>query len=118
MADFGYDWAGLCTVEAYQYQLLCACGLTLARLERGDGLTGTGGKGIGLKAYVHSSAPFSVLSTVTSQMSIWSTKDDFISVSQISPNKYCCIYTYEVKCTIHSDILSEATKWNIFSPYS
>lgn len=80
-----------------QYQLLCARGLTLTRLERGDGLTGTGSKGVGLKAYAHSSVPSSVLPTITSQMSVWSAKEDFVS-AQISPNKYCCIYRHEVKC--------------------
>lgn len=75
-----------------------AHGLTLARLERGDGFTGTGDKGVGLKAFVHSSAPSSVLHTISSQTSVWSARNDFIPASQISPNKYFYTFKYEVKC--------------------
>lgn len=80
------------------FVLWSVSGLRFARLERGDGLTDRGGKGVGLKTYTHSSAPSSVLPTITSQMSIWFAKDDFIPASQTSPNKYYCIYRYEVKC--------------------
>lgn len=99
------------------FMLWNACGLTLARLERGDDLTGIGDKGVGLKAFVHPLLP-PLCYTPFLHKRLYG----LLGMILYPPARFPQINIFILSSTrwnvIHSDILSEATKWNIFSSCS